>query len=68
MQWLEQAPAREGGRFDLIVLDPPSFSNSSRMDTTLDVQRDHPWMIHQCMGLLAAGGTLLPSSIRRCRR
>ncbi|MFP4162206.1 MAG: class I SAM-dependent methyltransferase [Ectothiorhodospira sp.] len=65
MQWLEQAPAREGGRFDLIVLDPPSFSNSSRMDTTLDVQRDHPWMIHRCMGLLASGGTLLFSNNRR---
>jgi 23S rRNA (cytosine1962-C5)-methyltransferase len=27
--------------FDLIVLDPPSFSNSKRMDSTFDVQRDH---------------------------
>jgi 23S rRNA (cytosine1962-C5)-methyltransferase len=44
--------------FDLIVMDPPSFSNSKKMDDTLDVQRDHGWLIEQAMKLLAPGGRL----------
>lgn len=45
--------------FDLIFLDPPTFSNSSRMDGVLDVQRDHPELIGQCMRRLAPGGLLV---------
>lgn len=41
------------GSFDLIVLDPPTFSNSKRMLGTLDVARDHPWLIGQAMRLLS---------------
>ena len=44
--------------FDLIVMDPPSFSNSKKMDDTLDVQRDHGWLIEQSMKLLTPGGSL----------
>jgi 23S rRNA (cytosine1962-C5)-methyltransferase len=40
-------------RFDLIVLDPPSFSNSKKMHGVLDVQRDHPRLIHQCMPVVS---------------
>lgn len=54
LQWLATAQ----GEFDLIMLDPPSFSNSKRMDGVLDVQRDHVQLIEQAMGLLAPGGTL----------
>jgi 23S rRNA G2069 N7-methylase RlmK/C1962 C5-methylase RlmI len=32
---------RAGRRWDLVVVDPPTFSNSKRMDGTWDVQRDH---------------------------
>ncbi|SEK51712.1 23S rRNA (cytosine1962-C5)-methyltransferase [Ectothiorhodospira marina] len=64
MQWMEAAPAL-GERYDLIVLDPPSFSNSKRMDATLDVQRDHPWMINRCLGLLSPGGELFFSNNRK---
>jgi 23S rRNA G2069 N7-methylase RlmK/C1962 C5-methylase RlmI len=32
---------RDGRRWDLVVCDPPTFSNSKRMDYTWDVQRDH---------------------------
>ncbi len=32
---------RAGRRWDLAVVDPPTFSNSKRMDYTWDVQRDH---------------------------
>lgn len=48
--------ARE--RFDLIVMDPPSFSNSKKMVGVLDVQRDHVWMVESCLELLNPGGVL----------
>ena len=57
LKWLEDASEREQ-RYDLIVLDPPTFSNSKRMDDVLDVQRDHGRMIRQCVRILAPGGTL----------
>ncbi|TCJ12696.1 SAM-dependent methyltransferase [Flaviaesturariibacter flavus] len=44
--------------YDLIVLDPPTFSNSKRMDDILDVQRDHVAMINDCLRLLRPGGML----------
>ena len=62
--YLEGA-ARAGKQFDLIVLDPPSFSNSKRMQDVLDVQRDHPRLIAGCMRLLAKGGELVFSTNRR---
>ena len=45
-------------RFDVIFLDPPSFSNSKRMSDTLDVQRDHETLIRSAMRLLYPGGIL----------
>lgn len=45
-------------RFDVIFLDPPSFSNSKRMQTTLDVQRDQESLIHSAMALLNPNGIL----------
>lgn len=54
MKWLEEC--REG--FDLIMLDPPTFSNSKRMEGVLDVQRDHAALIKRCMELLNNGGRL----------
>jgi 23S rRNA (cytosine1962-C5)-methyltransferase len=51
--------------FDLIVLDPPSFSNSKRMEEDLDIERDHPILIRDCMRLLAPGGTLFFSTNKR---
>ena len=51
--------------FDVIFLDPPSFSNSKKMRDTLDVQRDHRSLIEQAMGLLKPSGTLLFSTNRK---
>ncbi|HKQ24936.1 MAG TPA: class I SAM-dependent methyltransferase [Burkholderiales bacterium] len=51
--------AAAGQRYDLIVLDPPSFSNSKRMEGVLAVQRDHVALIHECIELLAREGELL---------
>jgi 23S rRNA (guanine2445-N2)-methyltransferase / 23S rRNA (guanine2069-N7)-methyltransferase len=59
--WLEDAVA-ERRRYDLIFLDPPTFSNSKRMDDVLDVQRDHRALIDRCMALLAPGGKLVFSN------
>ena len=59
--WLKTAVA-ERRQFDLIFLDPPTFSNSKRMDDILDVQRDHVELIDRCMALLAPGGTLVFSN------
>ncbi|OHX16144.1 oxidoreductase [Chromobacterium amazonense] len=56
-QYLEQA-VDEGKQFDLIVMDPPTFSNSKKMRDILDVQRDHVWLIDYAMALLAPGGWL----------
>jgi 23S rRNA (guanine2445-N2)-methyltransferase / 23S rRNA (guanine2069-N7)-methyltransferase len=59
--WLKTAVS-ERRSYDLIFLDPPTFSNSKRMDDILDVQRDHADLVHRCMALLAKGGTLLFSN------
>lgn len=49
-------------RFDLIVMDPPTFSNSKRMKDILDIQRDHVVLINQCMKALTKGGLLFFST------
>lgn len=59
--YLDQAVA-EGEKFDLIVMDPPSFSNSKKMQGVLDVQRDHPRLINACLQLLMPGGELFFST------
>jgi 23S rRNA (guanine2445-N2)-methyltransferase / 23S rRNA (guanine2069-N7)-methyltransferase len=64
--WLqEQATKPSPQQFDLILCDPPTFSNSKRTDNVLDVQRDHVELIRNGMHLLAAGGTLYFSTNRR---
>jgi len=59
--FLEQA-VKTGAKYDLIVMDPPTFSNSKKMAGVLDVQRDHAHLINQCLRLLPAGGELFFSS------
>jgi 23S rRNA (guanine2445-N2)-methyltransferase / 23S rRNA (guanine2069-N7)-methyltransferase len=60
-QWLEDAVAvRE--RYDLIFLDPPTFSNSKRMQGVLDVSRDHSTLIELCTQLLDGDGLLVFST------
>ena len=51
--------------FGLIVLDPPSFSNSKKMLEVLDVQRDHQRLIEACLQLLTPTGELVFSTNRR---
>ncbi|MEO0420820.1 MAG: bifunctional 23S rRNA (guanine(2069)-N(7))-methyltransferase RlmK/23S rRNA (guanine(2445)-N(2))-methyltransferase RlmL [Pseudomonadota bacterium] len=62
MGWL--APGVEGpqDRYDLIFVDPPSFSTSKRVEGTFDVQRDHVELLRRALALLRQGGTLLFSN------
>ena len=55
LQWL---PAIRPDFYDIIVLDPPTFSNSKMMKDILDVQRDHAMLIQQCLRGLRQGGLL----------
>jgi 23S rRNA (cytosine1962-C5)-methyltransferase len=55
----------KGELYDIILLDPPSFSNSKRMEEDLDIERDHPLLIRDSMALLRKGGTLYFSTNRR---
>ncbi|AOE49401.1 bifunctional 23S rRNA (guanine(2069)-N(7))-methyltransferase RlmK/23S rRNA (guanine(2445)-N(2))-methyltransferase RlmL [Kangiella sediminilitoris] len=56
VQWLEEQEAKPN--YDLIFLDPPTFSNSKRMEQTFDVQRDQESLIDLTMGLLKPEGKL----------
>ncbi|GGY35575.1 ribosomal RNA large subunit methyltransferase K/L [Bacterioplanes sanyensis] len=59
MQWLAQ---QGSDKFDVIFMDPPTFSNSKRMEGVLDIQRDHVRLIEQAMALLNPGGVLVFST------
>jgi 23S rRNA G2069 N7-methylase RlmK/C1962 C5-methylase RlmI len=53
------AGAAEAGRqWDLVVLDPPTFSNSKKMAGTLDIRRDYRDLIDTCLAVTAPGGVL----------
>lgn len=62
IKWLEDKPQ---GQWDVILLDPPSFSNSKRMDDVLDIQRDHLKLVEGCLDRLASGGRLFFSTNKR---
>ena len=54
MAWL----AEDRGEYELIFIDPPTFSNSKRMEGVFDVQRDHVELLDLAMARLARGGVL----------
>ena len=60
LRWLDEQP--DTPLWDLIFLDPPTFSNSARMTGVLDIQRDHARLITGCMRILAPGGLLVFST------
>ncbi len=45
-------------QFDIIFIDPPTFSNSKKFQGTFDVQRDHAALINRAMNRLSANGVL----------
>jgi 23S rRNA G2069 N7-methylase RlmK/C1962 C5-methylase RlmI len=53
------AGARKSGRrWDVAIVDPPTFSNSKRMDYTWDVQRDHVALLDDVASVMAPGGVI----------
>ncbi len=60
--WLEEAARAGERRYDLIFMDPPTFSTSKRMEGTLDIQRDHVTLIRDAIALLSPGGELIFSN------
>lgn len=60
----EKAVAAKGGKlaaeelYDLIILDPPTFSNSKATSDVLDINRDWPQLVKDCLNILAPGGKL----------
>ncbi|MGF1741481.1 bifunctional 23S rRNA (guanine(2069)-N(7))-methyltransferase RlmK/23S rRNA (guanine(2445)-N(2))-methyltransferase RlmL [Vibrio profundum] len=61
LQWLENCT----DQYDLIFIDPPTFSNSKRMDKTFDVQRDHIDLLKNLKRMLKEGGTIVFSNNKR---
>ena len=55
---LQFLPSVANNSYDLIILDPPTFSNSKRMDDVLDIQRDHVKLINDCLRVLRQGGKI----------
>jgi 23S rRNA (cytosine1962-C5)-methyltransferase len=55
LKYLKTVP---NNSFDLIILDPPTFSNSKRMDDILDIQRDYVMLINDCLRILNSGGKI----------
>lgn len=59
LEWLSlQVHAQHKAQFDLIFLDPPTFSNSKRMNEAFDIQKDHIELIRNAMTLLSLKGIL----------
>ncbi len=59
LQYLKTIPASS---YDLIILDPPTFSNSKKMEDIFDIQRDHVSIINQCLNILDENGILIFST------
>ncbi|RYY79029.1 MAG: bifunctional 23S rRNA (guanine(2069)-N(7))-methyltransferase RlmK/23S rRNA (guanine(2445)-N(2))-methyltransferase RlmL [Moraxellaceae bacterium] len=53
-EWLKEGHET----YDLIFIDPPTFSNSKKFQGTFDVQRDHASLLKRAMNRLSNGGTL----------
>lgn len=62
LQWLAQP---EDMKFDLIFLDPPTFSNSKRMQRDFEVEQDQEFLVENCMKRLNPEGLLYFSNNKR---
>lgn len=58
-QFLKEVPSQN---FDVVVMDPPTFSNSKRMEDFLDIQKDHVALINECLRILKREGVLFFST------
>ncbi|WP_395343110.1 bifunctional 23S rRNA (guanine(2069)-N(7))-methyltransferase RlmK/23S rRNA (guanine(2445)-N(2))-methyltransferase RlmL [Ningiella sp. W23] len=62
LHWLKQRAQDNFPQYDAIFIDPPSFSNSKRMDGTWDVQRDHIGLIKNAFSCLKEDGFIFFSN------
>jgi 23S rRNA (guanine2445-N2)-methyltransferase / 23S rRNA (guanine2069-N7)-methyltransferase len=61
LKWIQQA-IDENKKYQLIFIDPPTFSNSKKMDTSLDINRDHAALLSGCLALLEEDGQIIFST------
>ena len=61
MEWVKDC----SNQYDLIFLDPPTFSNSKKMEGSFEIQRDHVGLLEATARLLKPGGTLFFSNNKR---
>ncbi len=54
-----------GREYDIIILDPPTFSNSKKTEHTLDINRDWPRLVEKCLARLSSEGVLYFSTNSR---
>lgn len=59
LAYIRELPKRA---FDLIVMDPPTFSNSKKMKGFLDIQRDHAWLLNAALDALDTNGEIFFST------
>jgi 23S rRNA (cytosine1962-C5)-methyltransferase/23S rRNA (guanine2445-N2)-methyltransferase / 23S rRNA (guanine2069-N7)-methyltransferase len=63
LEWLEQNKTLR--KYDLIFLDPPTFSNSKKMVEEFEVERDQNFLVNCCMEMLSPEGVLYFSNNKR---
>jgi 23S rRNA (cytosine1962-C5)-methyltransferase len=63
LEYLEFQSGRS--KFDIIFLDPPTFSNSKRMDDFFEVEKDQEFLVNSAMSMLNPGGILFFSNNKR---
>ena len=65
LQWLEDGPV-DGESYDIVICDPPTFSNSKRMKSdSFSVERDHAYLLGQVARYVAPGGEVFFSTNAR---
>ena len=62
MAWLDSEARKPREPYDLIFIDPPTFSSSKRMEGVFDVQRDHVALLHKAGKILAEDGVIVFSN------
>lgn len=63
LQWMNESRGQK--RWDLIFLDPPTFSNSKKMSDNFEVERDQGFLVDTAMSLLKPEGVLYFSNNKR---
>ena len=63
LEWLDTQ--RDNSQYDMIFLDPPTFSNSKKMRDSFEVEEDQIYLVDTCMSMLRPGGVLYFSNNKR---